>query len=191
MSNPFDCITEFIFVEMEVSPADVILVPGANHPQLMEKATTLYKQGLAPYILPSGGYKPHVGTTEWEYLKNIGIASGVPEEAILIEDKAQHTLENARFSLEVLHRKGISPKKVIIVCKASHSRRALLCYQAEFPKGCEILVSPCIDRYGITKENWFLSEVGIKRTMSEVKKIGAYFGDFIPSWVEQNSHKLY
>lgn len=102
MSYPFDCITNFIFVETEIAPADVILIPGANHPQLMEKAASLYQQGFAPYILPSGGYKPHVGTTEWEFLRNIGIANGVPEEAILKEDQAQNTFENARFSLEVL-----------------------------------------------------------------------------------------
>jgi uncharacterized SAM-binding protein YcdF (DUF218 family) len=184
MSKPFDCITEFIFVETEVSPADVILVPGANHPPLMEKAASLYKQGMAPYILPSGGYKPHVGTTEWEYLRNIGIENGVPEEAILIEDKAQNTLENAHFSLDVLYRNGIYPNKVIMVCKAAHSRRALLCYQSEFPEDCEIFVSPCIDRYGVTKENWFLTEEGISRTMTELKKIGTYFGDFIPNWVK-------
>ncbi|MBE1553837.1 YdcF family protein [Sporosarcina limicola] len=184
MTYPFDCITDFIFVETEITAADVILVPGANHPQLMEKASSLYKQGFAPYILPSGGYKPHVGTTEWNYLRNIGIDSGVPEEAILKEDKAQHTLENARFSLEVLKKAGIHPKKVIIVCKAGHSRRALLCYQSEFPKETEFLVSPVIDRYGITKENWFLSEVGISRIMTEVEKIGKYFGDYIPNWVK-------
>ncbi|WP_218241015.1 hypothetical protein, partial [Pseudomonas sp. 2822-17] len=63
-------------------------------------------------------------------------------------------------------------------------RRALLCYQAVFPKECKFLVSPCIDRYGISKENWYLSDVGISRTMTEVKKIGTYFGEFIPSWVE-------
>ncbi|WP_088034584.1 YdcF family protein [Evansella clarkii] len=189
MSNPFDCITEFIFVETEISPADVILIPGSNHPQLMEKAAALYKQGMAPYILPSGGYKSHVGSSESEYLRNIGIKSGVPEEAILKEDKAQHTLENARFSIKALQSKGITPKKVILVCKAGHSRRALLCYQAEFPNECEILVSPCIDRYGITKENWFLSEVGIRRTLSEVKKIGTYFEEFLPSWVRETGHK--
>jgi uncharacterized SAM-binding protein YcdF (DUF218 family) len=104
MSYPFDCITNFIFVETEIAPADVILIPGANHPQLMEKAASLYQQGFAPYILPSGGYKPHVGTTEWEFLQNIGIANGVPEEAILKEDQAQNTFENARFSLEVLQK---------------------------------------------------------------------------------------
>lgn len=36
MSYPFDCITNFIFVETEMAPADVILVPGSNHLQLME-----------------------------------------------------------------------------------------------------------------------------------------------------------
>ncbi|WP_223700011.1 YdcF family protein [Sutcliffiella deserti] len=184
MSNPFDCITEFIFVETKVALADIILVPGANHPELMEMAADLYKQGLAPYVLPSGGHKPHVGTTEWEYLRNIGIENGIPEDAILKEDKAQHTLENARFSLEVLLSKGITPKKAIIVCKAGHARRALLCYQAAFPQDCEFLVSPCVDRFGITKENWYLSEVGINRIMNEVKKIGTYFGDFIPSWIK-------
>ncbi|MDH5164548.1 YdcF family protein [Heyndrickxia oleronia] len=184
MTNPYDCITDFIFVENELASADVILVPGANHPQLMEKAVSLFKQGLAPYILPSGGYKPHVGTTEWEYLQNIAVEKGVPEDSILKEDKAQHTLENARFSLEVLKNKGIHPNKVIIVCKAGHSRRALLCYQAEFPKNTEFIVSPVVDRYGITKDNWFLSEIGINRIMTEVEKIGKYFGDFIPNWVQ-------
>ncbi|MYL54927.1 YdcF family protein [Pontibacillus yanchengensis] len=185
MAYPFDCITDFIFVETDISPADVILVPGADHPQLIEKAVALYKQGLAPYILPSGGYKPHVGATEWSYLSNIGIRNGVPEGAILKEDKAQHTLENARFSLEVLKQKDIALNKVIIVCKACHSRRALLCYQKVFPKEVEFLVSPVVDRYGITKDNWFLSEIGISRTMTEVQKIGKYFGDFIPNWVDR------
>ncbi|WP_228460265.1 YdcF family protein [Cytobacillus dafuensis] len=122
----------------------------------------MYKQGLAPCILPSGGYNPYAGTTEWDYLQKIGIANGVPEEAILKEDKAQNTFENARFSLEVLRKMGIQPRKVIMVCKAGRARRALLSYQAEFPKETEFFVSPVIDRYGITKENWFLSEVGIR-----------------------------
>ena len=185
MSNPFDCITDFIFVETEVFAADIILVPGANHPKLMEKASQFYKKDLAPYILPSGGYKTHVGTSEWEYLKNIGITNGVPNEVILKEDQAQHTLENARFSLEVLKNKRINHEKVIIVCKAGHSRRALLCYQYVFPKNTNFMVSPVEDRFGITKENWFTTEVGISRVMTEVEKIGKYFGDFIPKWAGQ------
>lgn len=185
MNKPFDCITDFIFVENEIEKADVILIPGSDHPQLMEKASLLYKQGFAPYILPSGGYKDSIGTTEWDYLSKIGIENGVPANAILKEDKAQHTLENARFSFEVLQDKGIKPKKVIIVCKAGHSRRALLCYQSEFPIETEIMVSPVIDRFGITKENWYLSEIGINRITSEVEKVGKYFKVIFPDMVSQ------
>ncbi|MEE6451117.1 YdcF family protein [Gottfriedia acidiceleris] len=185
MNNPFDCFTDFIFVENETKKADVILVPGSDHPHLMEKASSLYKQGFAPYILPSGGYKDRIGTTEWEYLSKIGIKNGIPTNAILKEDKAQHTLENARFSFEVLQDNGIQPNTVIIVCKAGHSRRALLSYQSEFPKETEIIVSPVIDRYGITKENWYLSEIGINRITSEVEKIGKYFRDVFPNLVSK------
>lgn len=38
MSYPFDCITEFIFVETEMAPSEVILIPSASQSQLMEKA---------------------------------------------------------------------------------------------------------------------------------------------------------
>ncbi|SDO23254.1 ADP-ribose pyrophosphatase YjhB, NUDIX family [Paenibacillus sp. yr247] len=49
------------------------------------------------------GATPHVETTEWEFLRNVGVSLGVPPEAILQEDKATNTFENARFSLKVLH----------------------------------------------------------------------------------------
>ncbi len=55
MGYPFDCITEFMFFETEMQPADLIMIPGGSHPQLMERAAALYHQGLAPLILPSGG----------------------------------------------------------------------------------------------------------------------------------------
>ncbi|SDO23976.1 hypothetical protein SAMN04487897_11088 [Paenibacillus sp. yr247] len=68
MSFPFDCISDFMFFESELGHSDVILIPGASHPQLMERAAMLYHQDIAPFILPSGGATPHVETTEWEFL---------------------------------------------------------------------------------------------------------------------------
>lgn len=102
MSLPFDCISDFMFFETELEQSDVILIPGASHPQLMERAATLYHNGIAQFILPSGGTTPHVESTEWEFLKNVGVALGVPSESLLKEDKATNTFENARFSMEVL-----------------------------------------------------------------------------------------
>lgn len=154
MENPFDCITDFIFVETEMENADVILVPGGSHPQLMEKAAELYHKGYAP-------------------------------EVILKEDQAQNTFENAWYSFRVLRELGITPNRVILACKAGHSRRALLTYQTVFPSDTKFMVAPVIDKTGIRKDNWYQSEESIKRIMLEVEKIGKYFGHHISNWVNK------
>ena len=163
MKKPYDCITDFIFVENDILQADIIFMPGGSHPQQMEKAAELYHRGLAPYILPSGGYNSKINETEWNYLRRIGLELGVPEEAILKEDQAKNTFDNARNSWEVIE--------------------ALMTYQTVFPTNIKFMVSPIIDERGIKKDNWFLEEKKIKVVMTEVEKIGRYFGHHIWNWV--------
>lgn len=175
MALPFDCISDFMFFETEINHADVILIPGASQSQLMERAAELYHQGVAPVILPSGGSTPHVETTEWEFLLNVGLSLGVPSEAILKEDQASNTFENARYSLEVLQQTGIAARTVILVCKNYHARRALLTYQFIFPKDTVFYVAPIVDKTGVTRDNWFLDEDRINYVMNELEKVGKYF----------------
>ncbi|MCI3919230.1 YdcF family protein [Paenibacillus sp. TRM 82003] len=175
MSYPFDCISDFMFFETEIKKSDVILIPGASHPQLIERAAMLFHQGIAPYILPSGGATPHVETTECEFLQRLGVSLGIPTEAILKEDKATNTFENARLSLKVLQQQGIEPKNVVLVCKNYHARRALLTYQFVFPRNTVFYISPVIDKTGTTKDNWFLDENKINYVMNELEKVGKYF----------------
>ena len=94
--------------------ADIILIPGNAYPQNAERAAALYRQGYAPYILPSGKYSTLVGhfagvcekadrynkeyKTEWEFLKDVLVQNGVDESAILKEDQATFTWENAKNS---------------------------------------------------------------------------------------------
>ena len=185
MNRPFDCITDFIFIENQPSRADIILVPGGLRPQLMEKAIELYQQGFAPYILPSGGIGPKLAKeieagvsnwkSEWEFLQNIALAHGVPEKAISREDKALHTFDNASLSWQVVQENNIVIKKAILVCKAHHARRALLTYQTAFSFEVEYIVCPVIDDRDVRKDNWFLDDAKIEMVMSEVVKVGQYF----------------
>jgi uncharacterized SAM-binding protein YcdF (DUF218 family) len=183
MNYPFSCITDFIFVETEIQPADIILVPGGSYPQQIEKVAELYHQGMAPYILPSGGHNVYINEVEWIYMRSIALELGVPEEVILKEDQAKNTFDNAKYSWEVIKSMKIDVKRVIMVCKGQHSRRALLSYQAVFPQEIEFMVTTVMDNRGISKENWFLKEEKIKLVMTEVEKIGRYFGHHIPNWV--------
>jgi uncharacterized SAM-binding protein YcdF (DUF218 family) len=185
MNRPFDCISNFIFIDNPPEKADIIFIPGGSHPQLMGRAAELYHQGFAPYILPSGGYNPKIAeySSEWEFLKKLASLLDVPDQAILKENQALNTHENADFSRKVLLEMELPIHKAIIVCKAYHARRALLTYQAVFPLSTSFLVSSVTDNRGITKENWFTKKEFIAMIMGEVSKIGTYCEDFIPEWV--------
>ena len=56
-----DQISDFIFVEDEPKKADVIFVPGNGYPQMAERAAELYREGYAPYVLPSGRFSTVTG----------------------------------------------------------------------------------------------------------------------------------
>lgn len=187
MGFPFDPISDFIFVKTQLEPADVILIPGSDHPQLAERAAELYHEGFAPYLLISGGYNSFIPeyASECEYLRQIALSLGVPDNAVLREEKAKNTFENARFSWGVLQENGIAVKKVILVCKAYHSRRALMTYQTVLPKEVEYCVSPVVDKSGIDCDNWYKDEERIRIVMGEVVKIGQYFDIEITKFVKK------
>lgn len=186
--HTFDCISDFVFVETGIEKSDVILVPGGSHPQLMERAAELYNSNFAPYILPSGGANKNLPSynSEWEYLKEIAIKLGVPEAAVLKEDQARHTFENAELSWNILKSMNKPIKNVILVCKAYHSRRALLTYQSVFPSNINFFISPVADKRGVSKSTWYLDKEKISVVMGEVVKIGQYFEDKIPDWARED-----
>ena len=187
--NFFDCITEFIFVENEPERADVIFVPGGSYPDSAKRAAALYADGFAPWILPSGKYGKLRGAfqdpegkgrmTEWEYLRDILLSCNVPGGAILKEDQATFTWENAICSRRVLESMQIDVKKAIVVCQAFHARRCLMYYQEQFPD-TEILICPVVTK-DITKQNWFLDERKIDTVLGEVERCGSQFHEIMKS----------
>ena len=176
---------EFIFAENPLEKADIIFVPGNGFPEMAEKAAELYGQGYAPYILPSGRYSITMGKfagvqskkeiydgdyeTEWEFLKTVLMKNKVPEEAILREDQATFTYENAIYSRQVTDMLGIEVKTAILCCKTYHARRSLMYYRLLYPDA-RILVCPaCPD--GITRENWRKTEAGVEAVTGEIDRI--------------------
>lgn len=187
MANLIDCISDFIFVDDVIDASDVILIPGGSHPQLAEKAAALYKQGMAPYILASGHANPNIldYPSEAEYLKSIAVDLGVPSEKFICETKASHTFENAELSLQLLSNMNLKADKIILVCKAFHSRRVLFTYKYIFPANTKFLVAPVTDKQGLCKNNWYTKPEYISKVMSEVEKMGKYFKDKVPMLLEK------
>lgn len=182
-------ISNYIFVCDEPDKVDAIFLPGGSHPEQPEYAAELYKQGIAPILIVSGGvsvkkqkfegvkskadiyngdYK-----TDCEFLTDALNKNGVPLEQIYGEDMSGHTRDNAFFSKKVADENGLSIKTAIIVCKAFNARRCLMLYQMAFPD-VEIKVCP-IHCYNITKDNWYKTEQGIDRVLGELARCGNQF----------------
>ena len=99
-------------------------------------AARLYKAGKAPVIIPTGSGERE---SALPLLRDLG----VPESAILVEDKARNTEENAKFVEAMLkmsyaeaQRRGEGEGKkdrVLLVTSAWHMRRSVLMYKRYAP----------------------------------------------------------
>ena len=94
---------------------DAIIVPGVPFNEPNWDATMqmrvlwsvhLYNQGKTKKIIMSGSsvYSPYV---EGKIMKLYAIALGVPEENVLVEDKAEHSTENLWYSYKLAKRNGL------------------------------------------------------------------------------------
>lgn len=191
-------ITSFIFVEDEVEKSDIIFVPGGLYPEPMEKASKLYCDGYAPYILPSGKFSLKFNhftepeskmeiynknyKTEFEFMKDVAVSNGVPDNAVLKEDCATWTKENAFYSKDVTDHLGLKIEKAIICCKSFHAKRCLLFYSWAYPE-TEFFICP-VNVQGINKHNWFKSEYGIQQVMGELSRCGGQFKNAVEYWAQ-------
>jgi uncharacterized SAM-binding protein YcdF (DUF218 family) len=185
-------ISEFIFMKDDPQNSDVIFIPGTSQSAITEKAAELFCAVFAPYVVPTGAFSGKRGrfaaekidnpryageyATDFAYCRHILRENGVPDSAIIREERSTNTGENAEFSAMVLRELGIRVNRAILCCQSFHARRAFMSYAKFFPD-TEILVVPT-DTQGITKEDWFLQEKSYRRVMSELCKCGEYFLEY-------------
>lgn len=193
VNKHIDDITNFIFVENHPEQADIIFIPGGSYAEIAENAAMLWSKAYAPIILPSGKYSikhecfsgplskvdkyTKTYTTEWEFLKDVLMQNGVEKSAILREDSAEYTYQNAINSRKVTDEHNLTIKKAIICCKSYHARRCLMYYSLCYPD-TEFIICPT-ESQGIKKDNWFKFDNGIDKVMGELMRCGSQFKDLI------------
>lgn len=130
----------------DMPEADAIVLMGGgiwgvtNYPYAMLKdgadrawhAARLWKAGKAPVIIPSN---VNAELCDVKLLVDLG----VPREAVVLENKAVNTEENAKFVREILaqRRKGAEDagkSKILLVTSACHMKRSLYMFQKYAPE---------------------------------------------------------
>lgn len=111
----------------EAQPADLILVLGAAEyrgrpsPVLrarLDHALELYRRGLAPRLMTTGGAGGDPVFTEGGVGRSYLIGQGVPSEAIVVENESSSTIESLAMASEIMDRMNLH--SVIVVSDGYH-----------------------------------------------------------------------
>jgi|SRR3989344_3977839 len=154
--------------------ADALFVLGNSSVGPIRKAAELYFIGYAPKIVFTSIGGTYGGNFIWDmpeteyYFKYLKRSEGIPEEDIVYArdgcDQTTNTLSEAKLAIPFMEKNGINPRKVILVSRAVHQRRALLTFRKQHP---EITFFSCSDREPLTGEI-------VPRMLAEVERIRKY-----------------
>jgi uncharacterized SAM-binding protein YcdF (DUF218 family) len=91
----------------------------------LTEPVVLYKKGLVKKLLISGGsanvFPPYI--KDALYVRKFWLDMGIPDKDIIIESESRNTIENVELSKEVLEKKAIGKKRLLIT-SALHMPRS-------------------------------------------------------------------
>ncbi len=139
---------DYHHMDHEIKQADCILVLGSHDLRVAERGAQLYLDGFAPLLLFSGGLgnftKETWTSSEADLFAEVAIRMGVPESAILRENKSTNTGENIQFTKKLLEQHHLDPHEIILVQKPYMERRSYATFLKNWPGKKLMVTSPQI-----------------------------------------------
>jgi uncharacterized SAM-binding protein YcdF (DUF218 family)/glycosyltransferase involved in cell wall biosynthesis len=108
---------------------------GGGSPERVDEAVALYRAGYAPYLVISSGYV--YSFNEAQQMRDLAVAKGVPQSAIVLEERSTNTYQNVTFSNDIL--RDHKSRSILLVSSPYHMRRATGVWHKLAP---EITVTP-------------------------------------------------
>jgi len=174
------------------SRADLIVVLGSALPVNATYGAQLFHQGIAPFVLISGGVG-HSTPLLWANLEEQGIESEdrteadifqdlmvgryqVPAEKILVESISTNCGSNAVQSKRLLDKIGLQPKAMILIQDPTMQRRSHASFQKSFPESDLFNAPPFIPTVtpgGLENEGWSFDHF-LELSLGEIPRFAAY-----------------
>lgn len=154
-------ITALLFLRHEPVPAELALVFGAANEADLARRTSrgveLYRAGLAPRLLLTGGGVLAREFPEAKRMAALARERAVPECDLFVEDRSENTFENLAFSVRLLQERGLLEqlKTVLLVSSEWHMGRVLLTARRYFQPRVSLVCCPTLE--GCCRENWTAS----------------------------------
>ena len=176
-------IWDYTHLHHELEKADAILVLGNRDIRVGAYAAQLWLDGWAPYLICAGsgnihndkpGREQFVGSTEADMFAAIAIDMGVPESAIMIENKSQNTGQNYEYATKLLTDQGVNLQTLIAVQKPYMERRTYATGKVWLPEVKLIVTSPPISLADYPNESNSAGEHWIHALVGDIQRIKEY-----------------
>lgn len=147
--------------------ADVIVVVSGDDDRI-KHAIDLYKQGYAPKLILSGAAKDDLASNALA-MHLEALRAGIPNEAVIMEEKAYNTYENAVYTKDIITSQGMN--NIILVSSPYHQRRVYETFRSVF-KGSEVKLQNSPSPYSIWRaDSWWKSDKELHLTQEEIAKM--------------------
>ena len=144
--EPLQVIWDYLCLHQAPQKADVIVGFGNFNEDIPRRAAELYLQGYAPKILFTGGLgRNTVGLlpeSEAARFARVTMSCGVPEEAIIKEDKSTNTAENIHFTKALLEELNVPHDHILGVHQPFMERRITAAMGVYWPEQRFSVTSP-------------------------------------------------
>ncbi|HAK79419.1 MAG TPA: hypothetical protein DCR35_06680 [Runella sp.] len=168
---------DYHHVNQHLQKSDCILVLGSHDLRVAERGAELYLQGWAPLLIMSGGLgrltQEMWSEPEADKFAKIALEMGVPDEAILIENKSTNTGENILFTQQLLQKENLAPERFIVVQKPYMERRSFATFKKHWPEKELIVTSPQLSMQAYPTAEITLEEV-IHIMVGDLQRIKVY-----------------
>lgn len=153
----------------------IVAISGGDTLARAREAVKLYKDGYAPTVIFSGAASDKTGPSNASVMSKDAQSLGVPESAIIMDEDANTTGENAVNVAKIASDHHFI--RLILVTSGYHQRRASL----EFNKA--VGTSATIVNHPVHSDNqwsnwWWATPIGWWLSISELVKIGAFYVGF-------------
>ncbi len=119
-------VGDFLIVRDALLPSDaVVAISGDGIGERAAAAAKLVQQGYARWLILSGS--PGSSTS---VMVSAALRVGVPQDQILVDDRSESTLENARNTVKIMKAREL--RRAILVTSEYHTRRAAWVFRSEF-----------------------------------------------------------
>lgn len=167
---------DFLIVETPLRHTDIIVVLCGWKKDRVLYAIELYKKGYAEKLLFTGGEieLPGLNNVTWAKLsKREAVSSGIPEVAILLEERPTSTYEDAKYVREDMLKMNFH--SAIIVSDPPHMRRIAFIFHRVFENDKILLVLSPVEDGWFKKERWWTREEELVEVFNEYVKLILYY----------------